>query len=452
MSGPIKTSVATSGRTHWEEWLWQRCLAPKTSLILFALVILGLLVGQLVPQLPDDARSDPTAYDRWLQTIPERFRSVESTLNRLGLFDIRNGLWFQALLVVAATVGLVALGGRFAVLHPQQALLQPLSFSQDDTDVPIPETLVNALIQSVRTLVGTAYQATAGNRTAIYGRRPGWTQPLATLTCLGLLLTVVGIAIDIRWGWDLSAIALSPQTTIRVAPNATLSLVSFDRAHAQAVLQTGSAQFTVGKKAASTGRLICRVVDIGGVHVQIRAVNRDGTRLDLYPYADQGGSVQTLTMVFPVDVQEDNVVFFVPSQNIVVQLGWTEQSGLRLDLTDGAGQRLAEHTLPISTETIEINDTGLQIAATFYPTVALSYRPGYWLLPVGTLLVLLGGVFDAIPVESIGIVVAGEAERILVRVWPLLRRPSWMEKVVQQVEVALHASGASIEYHSVEEQ
>lgn len=453
MSNRTHTSVATPQKTHWESWLWQRCLAPKTSLVLFVLLVLGLLVGQLVPQRPDDVLADPAAYERWVQAIPEPFGRVQTILSRLGLFNVQRSVWFVALLALAATLSMVALVNHLDTLwRPQNVPLHQLSSVDRDKAVAVPNEIVEAVVRVVDSLVGPARQVTENGRTTVYGSRPRWVPPLTLLAWVGLLVSVVGAVVGMRWGWTISAMALPPQAIIHVTSAQALSLLSFDRWRSQAVLQIerGARRMqitTTADRPAFAGGLRAQVIDTAGLYVQVRAFDRDGRPLELYPYAGNAEPAWSLSRVFPADTgptDQEDWVLFVPSRDLVVQLRRIDRDNWRVVFSNNAGQVLAEQSR--TSGTVEINGTSLHLETTFYPTLMLSYRPGRTVILLGALLVIIGGIFSIWPVQRLWVEVMGETERIVVRV----RQASLPGEAKEHVQIALQTAGVLPSSYSTE--
>lgn len=431
--------TATPHRPRLEQWLWQWCLAKRTPLVLFALIVIGLIAAQVIPQVPGSALTTPAEYAQWLQTIPTLFRRAESVFNGLGFFNVQRAVWFQALLAISAAVSLAALGHHLDRLaRPSRVLLQTTSLIDAAAWGPPAQTALDAVVQTVTALVGPPQQVTAGNRAIVWGAKPRWAQALAPLAHLGLLLAVIGIALDAGWSWNDQVVDLPPQTARPIDARRTLALEAFDHTRSQAtlLLARGGRQSRATANPSGTMQidgLSCRVTGIGGLHVQVRASDETGAPLNLYPYAANPQPVQTFSG--QIAGAQDEIALIVPAQNLVARLTWIEQNELRITLSDGAGQRLAEHVLPLASAELPIDGIRLLVDATLYPVLAVSYHPGRWLLLAGALLVIAGGLAGLVRVQAVWAEVAPETERIAVRIHQALSTRA----AAQQAEAALQA-------------
>ncbi|MBN1933595.1 MAG: hypothetical protein JW934_02960 [Anaerolineae bacterium] len=440
----VNQQIATTHQPRWEQWLWQWCLAKRTPLVLFALIILGLIASQVIPQIPGGTLTKPTDYDQWLQTIPILFRDAESMFNGLDLFDIQRAVWFQSLLAIAMAVSMVALGHNlYSFIRPSHALLHRSSKTNDASWGLPAQTALGSIVQTVTALVGSPRQAKVGNRVIVYGTRPRWTQSLVALAHLGLLLAVCGIVLDAGRGWGERALTLPPEAAIEITSGQTLALESFDPARSQATLQieqgTRRSQATAGASGTTlVNGLGYRVTGIGGLHVQIQAVDEMDTRLNLYPYIASPEPAQALDYL--IGVEQNEIAFIIPTQNLIARLTWIDRAALQLTLSDGAGQRLAEHVLPLTSTTLPIDSIRLLVDATVYPTLAVSYHPGRWALLGGTLLVIVGSLFSVIPVQTVWAEIALEQDRVAVQI----RQVTHSKSAAQRAEAAFQALRAQI--------
>lgn len=434
-----KQPTTTPHRSRLEQWLWQWCLAKRTPLVLFALIVIGLIAAQLIPQAPGDVLTTPADYEQWLQTIPTLFRKVELAFNGLGLFDIQHAMWFQALLAISTATSLAALGyNLYSLIRPSHVLLQGMPPTDDATWEPPAQTALDTVVRTIATLVGSPQQAAIENRAVVLGMKPRWAQTLASLAHLGLLLAALGIVIDAGWGWGERTIDLTPQSALEIGSGRTLELEAFDRTHSQTVLRVvrGGRQTRIAAGTSRTTQLnglSYRVVGIGGLHVQVRAVDETGAPLNLYPYAANPQPVQTLGGLLAGN--QDEIVLIIPAQNLIARLTWIDRAELRLTLSNGAGQRLAEHVLPLASAELPVDGIRLLVDTTLYPTLAVSYYPGCWLLLAGTLLVVAGGSFGAVRVQTVWVEIAQETERVTVQI----RQTMPSQLAAQQAEAAFAA-------------
>ncbi|MDP6495574.1 MAG: cytochrome c biogenesis protein ResB, partial [Dehalococcoidia bacterium] len=77
--------------------LWRFLVSVRLALVLILIVVAASLAGALIIQAPEGVLSSPTSYERWIDGLRPSFGSFTGLMDFMGLFQIFQTWWFNAL-------------------------------------------------------------------------------------------------------------------------------------------------------------------------------------------------------------------------------------------------------------------------------------------------------------------------------------------------------------------
>lgn len=87
--------------------VWRLALAPYAELVLLSALLLPVVLGGVLPQVPQAVAADPGQYQQWLGALRSRWGGAADVLSSLGLLNIfRARLFYAWLAIIAAAAGL----------------------------------------------------------------------------------------------------------------------------------------------------------------------------------------------------------------------------------------------------------------------------------------------------------------------------------------------------------
>lgn len=189
--------------------LWRILAAPQIMLIVMGLVVLALVAGTVIPQMPADAADDPHA---WLAMQTGFWGQASGLLHILGVFDLYSSLWFRALLVLLGlclfvrAVESIELAWRITRREPwTQASFSAWGARSPQIQLSLPLPLdeimerLGALLSDRGYWSSTAPDLAVPSLVAVRRSVVLWARPLAYGS---LLLALVCVAIAGAWGWQ----------------------------------------------------------------------------------------------------------------------------------------------------------------------------------------------------------------------------------------------------------
>lgn len=139
------TVMGAASTWRWMDGVWRFLIDPKLLTVLSLLLLVLILVGISVPQLPGQLRSEPLAADRWLAVAAAGYGVLGGVLRALSAFDVLHSPLFLSILVALIFVLLV---------HTADAAMIALSMWRlpallDSTTLPSGEALPATLPRRV---------------------------------------------------------------------------------------------------------------------------------------------------------------------------------------------------------------------------------------------------------------------------------------------------------------
>lgn len=437
----LNQKTSTHSRWHIDRWLWQRCSARETLLGFLALVGVALVLGYVFPQTPVQVRADPVSYQQWLSSIQVRFKTWTPLLDALGMFYVQDTTWFRILVALSAFVLLISTASHINTLREARTIRKPERFYDSSDAINItsplsPEQVVPAVKETIGALLGRVQVDADGSTTYLYSSRAAWAGSIICVLYAGLLMTMVGLAINGRWGWQQPNVQLLPQVPVSVGPDGSrqIELANAPKASTEVVLLTekGERVSLPQGRTRRRGSYSYQLAAEGGPLVRISAQRDNGAALTLYDYAVHPQPVEQLVFTFSPAVPGEGMdrLFIVSEEKVVARLQWLDESSAQVD----GGQRfhlwvfredgqtlLGEQEIQADGDAIAVTIGGITYALDIsrFFVVNVAYLPGLWILRVGTALAGAGLLAHLLPRQQIwGTVFAqGNATVAQIRFW-----------------------------------
>jgi hypothetical protein len=462
-----------AGKPRWQidRWIWQRCSAPGTLLLLLIPILLALVASHWLPQIPAHLRSDPIGYQERLSAIQIQFKNWTPVLIAIGAFHIEDTLWFRLLLASLAFILFVSLGSEIGDLLKPQPIRQPPEFYRSADTVVLSgklphDQVVEAVQETLESDLGRIRRESQDAQVHLYGERAAYARVGAAVIYLGLLFLVAGLAANGRWGWQ--------QTNIRVPPNEPAVIGPEGNHHIQIVsVETGPAE-TIALEINGSRSLLIRWgatgrrgsyryewISKGGPFVQVYALGPDQEKLTLYNYESRPQPVKTLQFAFSprAPQQEADRLFIVADTKVVGRLVWLNKNAENDEKprfylwTFGEDRRTpladqefvaSEPSAPDHTLTAQIGDITYVLDVKRYVVLDVAYQPGLSALWIGSILCAGGVAVSLIPRKQTWAVIATDQHEYEIRIRrsrPLVRvrgrqQDRWLDQLRSRISRA----------------
>jgi hypothetical protein len=410
--------------------LWENLRRPLLLVGVAGFLLLLVLIGLALPQLPGQFADDPAGANRWLLTTRNEYGGLGTLLNGLGLFDLIHSPLIRAGLAMLGLLLFIHLGEQIADIQRSRRLPALLAAAQDGTGEPLPIPGSGRVFRSRSGLDATFAQMAGaisrrlGNRfdanPSVLVRRAQvsstpeneegemrwlvqghvWAYYVRPLLLAGILLALAVLWAGVNFGWEVTPAPLAPGGDFRF-PQRGLHLryaVIGEQGNQTAALQVelGDATQLLAVGRSQTARLnntnIRMQADVPGIYVES---DKPGTLL----LPGQSGRTDRIGFVFPAPGSEESVL--IPDGDVALRLVRLVKDGQFLVETI-AGDSGAVTRSEISQDDersvalLRGEQAGSQatIRIHFLPglTVRVRYLPGDGLLWAALILVVAGAV------------------------------------------------------------
>jgi hypothetical protein len=412
-----EAAARQSTRQRMSRGLWRWCSSRGALLVLLLLLAATLALSYTFPQVSAYIRSDPTAYEDWLSTVQVHYRRWTPVLRTLGMFHVRDTLWFRALLAVLTLVLMVSIADRAGRLVEEQRTRHTESFYEHDGVELSSDLAPSEAADRIRgALMGLQVTVREGSEPGVVylrAQRRAWVRIDTLLTYLGALLLVVAVAVNARWGWRQLGVQMYPNEPVYLGPQAShrLELVEASADSRTALIETGDRDrlFVSDDRGTGSMALSYELTDRGGPLVSVSAWGGGGEPLAVSEYGLRPERQSMLQLAFSAAGPEDQTVrlFILPEKKIVVRLEWlnpqepgAEPPRFRQWVFEQGGQTLvgtgevAASSDPVTTQ---IGGVTYQWKVSSHAVLDVAYQPGLWILAVGAVLALAGLIGQFVP-------------------------------------------------------
>lgn len=393
--------------------LWSLLSAPQTLMILLACVALSLILGELVPQIPPQARGDPAA---WLALQPELSGGKLWLVRAFALYDVYHTFWFRALIVLTGLVLLVRLADTAELAwrstgrkHWTWSNVSRGSGRQATSNISS-SLRPDEILARVRELLeergyrwNLRHDELVSILVAVRREFLLWAQPLGYGA---MLLALAGLAILDSVGWEAGdwqpvmgetrAVGRGTPFTVRMdrfelewGPDGRLRGTYAEITWLDGDMDIESARIREG--APSTHHGIS--VGLGGYVPAVRIRGRDeaGRALVFQKPGDVVASPGETTIVFPTaDAQP---LLLLPAEDLLLVLSFDPQGAEgkpALHLAIPPGEPETEQVVEILHDSGQVSLKGLQLEVdlSYRPILRIDYHPGVTLILTGLILTL----------------------------------------------------------------
>ena len=181
-------------------YLWRFWASERVSGALFVLVLLAGLLMLTFPQKPAGIEGNPAAYGRWLADVRSRLGEQHELFHSLGLLDVGHSFGLRllcALLAFNAILGLAEYASRLQI-----ALRHRSQEPEERQEWRIPSAISGSLSRLSAYLERRGWLIQSPEEGIEFvGWRFPWGGLFILLVYAGLVLTLLGLAANDRWGW-----------------------------------------------------------------------------------------------------------------------------------------------------------------------------------------------------------------------------------------------------------
>jgi len=390
---------------------WRIVGSSSARLVLTALLLVALLLGSLLPQVPTALGTDRAVIDRWVNGTAARYGPWAAALKALQLFDIAHALWFHLLLAAvgwhfliqsaqAAASALSALGRRALPGIPhgrgqaaEASLAPPLRDALHATR--------SALAAGGLQLLRTSEDESAATEAQLYADRNRWGLLARVLRSISPLLILAGLLANTIWGWRTGELRLAAGQQTDLGPRAEVSVrmvvipSAGRRGSVQFLPETGEpVTKPLGAALPACVAGVCVHQTGDGPALGVSAHGSGGRLLPLR--AEDSDEVSELLLLFGQPQAER--LFTVPDASLAIRViaiaaQPSEAMGtvplLLQAYKTGSSTPVLE--VPIdSATTVSIGEVSLDLTPQRYLSMTACHLPGVPWLAAGALLLLLG--------------------------------------------------------------
>ncbi len=402
--------------------LWQRLRSPETFIGSLLALAGSLLLAVMVPQQPADLTM-PGDFVVWLSNLPQFYQQSFQTLNRLGLFQVYQTVWFRLPMAVVTLSTLIILADylpatwqRLRAPHtpPPEAIPHPLSrfvrktlrltapqSANKSTSAAVPLAELRANLQADGFTV--LPDASTGSVTAT---RHLWRWAGPALVAAGLLTTIAGGVVQTIWGQSAEGLLTTQAETpvLLAGKSFRLTGISFD-GNTPETAGPGIAHLSINRN--SQSRQLQRPYRFEGwwfVPVTAQAIAR--------VTFVKGDTAQNIDLVFKA--ANRSVRFVYAPENLLFELRQTaaNKPAYSLKILNNDAMRITQNS-----ENFVINGLDMRGQVTIKNRLLVrGFRlPGLALMLPGGLLMLVGLIVLTLPppvIIRLTVITKGRGSRI----------------------------------------
>ncbi len=392
--------------------LWYALAAPQVTATLFVLLAAVIGLAAVFPQLPIGL-SDAEA-DRQLTALAARFPASGSPMRALGAFTLLSSIWLRALLaglglnLALRTASQAAFLYRLHRREPPPLPPRRVVFRRAILPGPL-APIMDRLLAALDSHYDTIRLEGDSTSSELFAQR----RPLAAwgpfLAYVGLLILLVGLAVNDAFSWRAREITLGPGDTITLeqpaAPQITLERITGDAATASSdvilALRGRSARLRPAVAQAAFRGHLWVAQQATGPALGVTAKDSQGRAVVLQSLAADGQVGPALRLLFGQTQSEQG--FAIPMSNLTfraVSYAALPEQGIQQPVFLVEAYR-GEETTPAASALITdegqllVEGTRLNLRRDRYAILEIAYLPGLIPLTLGGLLVLAGTVLSA---------------------------------------------------------
>ncbi len=401
--------------------LWRFCGSVRWAAILLLLLALAVVLGILLPQIPD--QMDAAEQARWLVMMQDRYPVWTWLFEKAGLFDVYDSLWFRLLLAALVFSLLINLVERLESIW--RSLRQPdvrreehfFAHAAHQTSLAVVssiEQVEEQMEQAVETLsallkrhIYRVLVEREGDRVYLYAERFRFDEWGLFLVHGGLALIVVGVVLGSRLGrWE-EEVILSPGLAYDVGRGAGFQL-RLDALHAGSAPQQMAATVTVLKAGKEIKRATidaAHPLAVEGISfhslshgplLRVKGADAQGQPILLQPFVKDTEAQEEISLLF--FAEQDERYFSAPALNIIFQVtfyrslserGFSSAGFLIRAYRSEETELLIDEFVPLLWQqdtSIQVEDVRYQMYMDYYAVLRAVRDPGWGLVVLGALI------------------------------------------------------------------
>ena len=202
--------------------LWRALSHPILLLILLSIAALALAAQVWLPQAPTALAADPIARNAWISAASANL-PAGAALATLGALDVAHHPALRVLLSLLAVVLVLRLLDRIYLAGATRRLVGPLHWLPTTSTFEIERPASESIAPDDRRLQARAQRSQSSNASAeapaqAHADRNQVYTWAGILIELGLLLALLAILLNLRYGWQSDELSLDPGAAIALTP------------------------------------------------------------------------------------------------------------------------------------------------------------------------------------------------------------------------------------------
>ena len=328
---PQRTSPPLTAR------IWQVFGHPAALLLLLVLLLPALIADVWLPQTPSVMGDDTLVRNAWLAATAARYPAGEF-MQAMGLFDLAHNTFLRLLIVLLAAVLVVRLFNRLHLAWSTRQLSTPLQAlpltSSHDFEMKTavePEQWEGVCLSQCQ----RQQQEKGGNDGVTFrwwGDRHQTFTWVAALIELGLMLVLLSLALNLRFGWQLDELSLDPGDLARLEPYSVQTLTFAEDAETISLCCQPERNVSVTTGTLKLGALWVRQIQMGPALKMDVLANEQS--LLLQPIEQGGSPEQELVLRFPQERSERAVA--IPQRNLFLRIVHTGPDQYNIEALDAS--------------------------------------------------------------------------------------------------------------------
>jgi cytochrome c biogenesis protein len=399
--------------------VWRLFGSRGVTIALLVVIVLVLVCGAVLPQMPDDLVAGSPEHARWLASIQARYLQWSDPLARAGLLSLRDSLWLRLPLALLL-VNLVVCATQQSATLLRERKLSPRDFGRSFPPGSEASSFLfagdpsSALDRSRQLLERRGYKVRAedvNGKFQLVALRFHAARWGAVLAHGGLILVALGVLVGVRLGWRERGIALGPGQEYQVQHSESTSLRLEDfkaELHPDGRPEAYEARVTLLENGtvASTGTLAAGaplwyrgmfVHQVShGPLVSISAVDAQGLPITLQTLAPSSTTVEEASLQLSENQREGYIA--VPERNLVLRAAFSpeptsgagDSPGLLLQAYRGGTTDLVFSRTLHDSATVEIEGDSYTVQWGQYALIDVTADPMFPLVLVGAVALLVG--------------------------------------------------------------
>ena len=206
--------------------LWGFWASERLTGALLGLALAAGLVTLILPQKPVGIEGDPLAYGRWLAEVRSQLGAGHDLVRSLGLLDVGHSWGARLLLGSLALNAIISIAEHASRLAVALRHRSTAPEGEEQQEWRIPAATTDAIHRLRAYLEGTSWsvRSPSDDEASILAWRIPWRTGFTLLAYAGLLLALLGVMVNARWGWQEANLTASAGQVLSIAHDRRIEL------------------------------------------------------------------------------------------------------------------------------------------------------------------------------------------------------------------------------------